>query len=309
MCADTHQQALNQPTKMLVVDGDQSHCDLIDTLFSLDFHIDFAKDGASALQLGKHCAPDIVLVDYNLPDMTGPVLCDQLSPQLQRTHAPILFTTSEWNDDIRLNCRKVGGADVIRKPVVTEALRWRVLSHVKTQMHAPLMATKSVNDELTHALNAKYINQHLQQHLLSLQTADIPITLSVVDINQFKQFDNSYAYLEGDDCLMKVAEVLKHELHRPADLVCRIGGDKFLLVLPGIVEEGFIHIADNIHNALRNEKIHLPQSQQDYVTVSIGAISFRQQLLTATELLSHADEQLFIAKSQGPNQTRYTELD
>ncbi len=134
------------------------------------------------------------------------------------------------------------------------------------------------------------------------------ISLIMVDIDNFKLFNDAYGHQEGDLCLKKIAKTLKETLRRPADLVARYGGEEFVVVLPDTAIEGALKVAERLRQAVENLKIeHKPSSVSPFVTISLGVAStlpdFNKDLL---RLLVHADNALYKAKSLGKNRVQYS---
>jgi diguanylate cyclase (GGDEF)-like protein len=133
------------------------------------------------------------------------------------------------------------------------------------------------------------------------------ISLIMLDIDNFKLFNDAYGHQEGDLCLKKIARVLKETLRRPADLVARYGGEEFVVVLPDTSLEGALKVAERLRKAVEDLHIeHKASSASPFVTISLGVAStlpdFNKDLL---RLLVHADNALYTAKSLGKNMVQY----
>lgn len=158
-------------------------------------------------------------------------------------------------------------------------------------------------DQLTQIANRRSFDQKLdflwQQHL----TKQDFISLLLCDIDYFKQYNDIYGHLMGDDCLRLVAQAFQQSVKRNTDLVARYGGEEFSVILANTDSHGATEIAQTIHQAIENLKIpHHTSNGIEYVTVSIGvATVIPTPDMVPLDLISAADAALYQAKSQGRN--------
>lgn len=132
------------------------------------------------------------------------------------------------------------------------------------------------------------------------------ISVILLDIDFFKQYNDHYGHLSGDDCLVRVANVLAANVNRPGDIAARYGGEEFVILLPDTELAGAITVAENIRLSLFNAKIQHSVSPFGVVTVSSGVISTSSTgEESAKEFLINADRLLYAAKSKGRNRVEY----
>ncbi|PKN39703.1 MAG: hypothetical protein CVU63_14660, partial [Deltaproteobacteria bacterium HGW-Deltaproteobacteria-20] len=127
----------------------------------------------------------------------------------------------------------------------------------------------------------------------------------MLDIDHFKKYNDLYGHQQGDDCLRRVADVLRAGARRLGDLAARYGGEEFCMILPDTALEGAFEIAERLRREV--EELMMPHVQSDFgrVTVSLGvAASTPGKDLGPAELLRLADESLYLAKSEGRNCVR-----
>lgn len=132
-----------------------------------------------------------------------------------------------------------------------------------------------------------------------------PISLLMVDVDHFKVFNDNYGHLQGDECLQRVAALLKEATARPGDLAARYGGEEMAILLPGTGLAGAAHMAQRIHALLAEWAVPFPDSPvASHVTVSIGIASILpEQRVSAHTLIAQADEGLYAAKDNGRNRS------
>ena len=159
------------------------------------------------------------------------------------------------------------------------------------------------SDSLTGLANRRYFDDYFQQEWKRLSREQASLSLIMFDVDYFKNYNDTYGHLLGDECLRKIANVLKTNIKRPADLFARYGGEEFVILLPNTDIEGAIHLAKHI--CLKVKSLDVPHINSDIshcVTVSSGVASTVPKLNQPTQsLIAVADEMLYKAKSAGRN--------
>lgn len=160
-------------------------------------------------------------------------------------------------------------------------------------------------DGLTQLANRRCFDQYLEQEWRRLTRESQPLSLILCDVDFFKLYNDTYGHQAGDEALKQVAAALGSAVNRPADLVARYGGEEFALVLPNTHQEGALHIAKLIHQAIRRLKlVHEASSVNSYITLSVGVATVIPRLNTsATALIAAADAGLYQAKDTGRDRT------
>lgn len=163
----------------------------------------------------------------------------------------------------------------------------------------------SITDPLTEVFNKRHFQDFADEFIRNQRSRTTTAAFLMVDIDYFKQYNDYYGHPQGDVCLQKVAKVLRDSLYRKADLVFRVGGEEFLMVLPEIQEEAVWQIAERVHEKLAEEKIeHKASTISPYVTVSIGTVKFdMNKHKNMEEILQIVDDALYTAKESGRNRT------
>jgi len=161
----------------------------------------------------------------------------------------------------------------------------------------------SLTDALTKASNRRHFDQYLNTEWHRAIREKNEISLIIFDIDFFKAFNDHFGHSSGDICLKEIVRIAQQCLCRPADLLFRYGGEEFTVVLPNTELEGAIKIADEIRQAIADEKlIHSPLISSEYVTVSVGVDSCHPSPdMNMIELIDSADQYLYKAKLQGKN--------
>ncbi|KGK42315.1 hypothetical protein LH51_08160 [Nitrincola sp. A-D6] len=184
----------------------------------------------------------------------------------------------------------------------------RKLAEQKLQEANQQLQILATTDGLTGLSNRRHFNQVLQQQYLHCKRHDLPFALLICDLDEFKAYNDHYGHQAGDDCLIAVAECFTSVVKRPGDLVARYGGEEFAVILSATDREGALHIAEQIHQALRQrDLVHEVSSVTSRVSMSIG---LNVGLGADTDqLILRADNALYQAKSAGKNRTCVFALD
>lgn len=160
-------------------------------------------------------------------------------------------------------------------------------------------------DALTQVANRRYFNNRFEQEWVRLQRAQKPLCLIMVDVDYFKIFNDEFGHLAGDRCLQQVAQAMQGVMKRPGDELCRYGGEEFAVILPETDEQGALHVAQKIQQAIQKLEIIAPKSPDmltSLVTVSLGiAIQIPKVDDKSYTLIDQADKALYTAKKQGRN--------
>lgn len=165
----------------------------------------------------------------------------------------------------------------------------------------------SHTDPLTGLPNRRQFDEMFAQASASAHRCGTSLSLLVVDADHFKRFNDRYGHAVGDEVLKGLAGCLSASVHRPNDLVCRVGGEEFVLLLPDTDRGGAVRIAENVHAKVSMLAVTSAGIEAGSVTVSIGLATVetnRPKLVTPTDLYAFADAALYEAKAKGRNQTQ-----
>lgn len=161
----------------------------------------------------------------------------------------------------------------------------------------------STYDALTGIPNRRYFDEFITREWSRAARDTTWLALIMVDIDFFKNYNDTYGHQAGDDCLQQVAATLQDALKRPADLVARYGGEEFAVVLPGTDLKGAINVAEGLRERIETSKVPHSASQiSEYVTVSLGVAATIPALESSSHsLINQADKSLYQAKREGRN--------
>ena len=164
---------------------------------------------------------------------------------------------------------------------------------------------QATRDSLTSLYNRRYLDASLERELGSCKREGKPLSLIMIDVDDFKKYNDRYGHQAGDQCLIAVAKTLQASAKRASDLAARYGGEEFLLVLPGMDATTAQRLAEELRRSVEALQIPHEQSHSGKVTVSIGlAVMTNDSYKDVAGLLRAADEALYHAKHGGRNQVR-----
>ena len=309
---------------ILLVDDDPDAIKLLHRILSGTGQLRFATSGEDALRLAREVIPDLIILDAEMPGMSGFQVFDALQAEPRLIDVAVIFVTSLSEAAFAVSAFEKGAADYITKPV-NAAL---VLARVRTQLRAKRLTDElrrtAATDSLTGVASRRQFDESYTHEWLRARRAGEPVALLLVDVDHFKLYNDRYGHLPGDACLRKVAQALVSASLRQADLVARYGGEEFVLLLSRTPRRGAEHIAHRILDAIDVLGIpHEASPTAPNVTVSVGigcmdTASVRwgnpaadsrltgplRAGVTAGDLLLAADKALYSAKAAGRAQAR-----
>ena len=282
---------------ILVVDDNELNVELLVAMLAHDYPVvSTAADGFEALAKIKAEKPDIVLLDVMMPGLDGFEACRRIKADPATAHIPIVMVTALSDVDDLVRGFEAGANDFLTKPVNVLALMARVHSQLRQKQHYESILEQSLVDPLTGAFNRRYLEAHVPKLLARCRAARRPIAVLAIDIDRFKRINDAHGHPAGDRVLKQVVDRATSAL-RPSDLVARMGGDEFTVVMPETGLDATLQIAERLRRRVGNVPI-----EGVAVTVSIGAATSRpdeEEKLDAT--LQRADAALYKAKGGGGN--------
>ncbi|MFH1191771.1 MAG: sensor domain-containing diguanylate cyclase [Candidatus Omnitrophota bacterium] len=163
----------------------------------------------------------------------------------------------------------------------------------------------AIHDNLTALYTHSYFIDRLRDEVRRAQRLDQHLSLMMIDIDFFKQYNDKFGHIMGDLVLKKMGRLLKDALSEFNALICRFGGEEFLVMLSGIDKKKSLIIAEKLRQRIQSEKIML-RRQDTHVTVSIGVASLPMDTKDEDELVQRADRAMYAAKEKGRNQVCLT---
>jgi diguanylate cyclase (GGDEF)-like protein len=162
---------------------------------------------------------------------------------------------------------------------------------------------QALRDGLTGLANRRCFNETIEREVGRATRSRQPLSLIMIDMDLFKNFNDQYGHVAGDECLRAVSAAVQKVLRRPSDLAARFGGEEIAVLLPDTDSAGAIQILDDIVAAVRSLAIPHLTSPHGVVTLSAGVMSWvpGQEMMTWPMLVEAADAALYASKARGRN--------
>lgn len=320
--AITNAQSSNLKLRILLVEDDRSILLLYTKLLEDSGHIvTTAKNGLEALEVVKANPPQIIISDWMMPEMDGIEFCKALRKNPEWNNIYIYIVTAQESTEKLIEAFEAGANDYLAKPINLRVLaaRLRAAQHIiqmqEAQEEDRLQLRKfadelalsnkrlqelALTDVLTGLPNRRFCMQRLEQELAVTTRGKRSVCCMMVDIDHFKTINDTYGHLSGDEALKMVAASLKMGA-RKQDVVCRIGGEEFLVICPDTNKQSGFQYAERLRNQVSSQGIPI-LDKTIYLTVSIG-LSDNHDSENVDEMVRHADERLYTAKTSGRDRT------
>lgn len=288
---------------VLAVDDSPENLDLIKNILEPHYLVKVAVRSDLALHIATAQLPDLILLDIMLDGMDGFEICHRLKSLDKTRNIPIIFLTAKRSEKDEVHGFKIGGSDYITKPFSPSIVLARVKTQIQLKTKSDLLEKLASLDGLTEIPNRRAFDAALERQWNQSKRTGMPLSLLIVDIDTFKQYNDYYGHPMGDECLKRVAGALQQLTHRPEDLVSRLGGEEFAILLPNTDSIGAMLRAEQYRNTVENLRIHHTQNNPNtFITISVGVATLQAHTHDdVSTLLKAADDALYQAKNQGRN--------
>lgn len=288
----------NCDIKVMVVDDSKvSRFVLERELLLQQFEVVNCANGEEALAI-LMAQPDIklVLVDSRMPVMEGYAFVEQARRLYSKDELVIIGISGSQDARTAVQFLKAGANDFIAKPFNYEMLLCRISRNLDMLDAISLAKSLSNTDYLSDLSNRRYFFEHGSKLIATLRLG-MPLTVMMVDIDDFKKINDGYGHDVGDLVIKNIAKLLKKYFHN--DIVARIGGEEFAIISKSPEHVSGSELIEAFRLAVEAEKIQLNERELQY-TCSIGVCSVVGEDLD--EMVMQADKKLYQAKQSGKNQ-------
>ncbi|MDT5270827.1 MAG: hypothetical protein QOH49_3013 [Acidobacteriota bacterium] len=296
-----------------------------------EYRVETAEDGGQAVEAARRTLPDLIILDVMMPVMDGLQACRLLKEDPATRDIPVIFLSALDDTDTKVRGLALGANDYVSKPFRVEELLARVSVAIRLKLErdrlrqraeelrrsAEAASEMSMTDALTGLLNRYGLHRALQRELSEARRYARPLSCLLIDIDFFKAVNDTYGHAAGDTALMQIARLLldnvRHPLERRelprgtdrressasvrADVVCRYGGEEFLILAPETSVEGAVTLGNKIRLAVSartfGEGAHVFP-----LTLSTGVAQLGDDE-SGNDMIARADEALYHAKQTG----------
>ncbi len=310
--------------KVLVADDDPLACKMLSNfLNSHGVDCVCAADGKQALELFDLHQPRMVISDWTMPVMDGLELCRRIRAHTSGRHVHFIMLTMHSNEEELARAFDAGVDDFLAKPFDSAAMLARLRAGLRAvalygeisdrhkgsrQMNEQLtdlnirLERLAITDDLTGLYNRRQAVHRLEEHWALCERYQRPVSVVSLDIDHFKEINDTFGHSAGDVVLRGVADAMR-ECVRTTDTLCRIGGEEFLIILPCQTAQEAEICAQRCRQAVA-ERIFEFGGNQIRATISAGIASHRSDMAQSADILKEADEALYAAKRAGRNIVR-----
>lgn len=299
---------VSQPANILLMDSRTSSLERTERALRGLGVITTVMRPAEIFNLPKLDTFDLIIVNH-LEDGQDPLrLCAHLRTDERTRLLPILLAAEQGDDKMLVRALELGVNDYIARPIDPNELVARSLTQIKRNRYNQRLregmkniVDMAVVDPLTGLNNRRYLDSHLKIVFERAVARQRPLSICMIDIDRFKTINDSYGHLAGDAVLQAVSKCLRKAV-RGADLLCRYGGEEFILVMPDTDMDVAAVVSERLRQSIANREFELDSlGNSIQVTASFGLAALKPEYASANELLMQADRALYEAKSGGRN--------
>ena len=285
--------------KILIIDDNPDDLEVAKSRLARECsEIVCADGGVAGLEAARRERPDLILLDLDMPDLSGFDVCRALKADPDLCMIPVLFLSGTGAAEEKVKGLDLGAVDYVTKPFDAFELRARVRAALRTKHLQDLLIEHAHIDPLTGLPNRRALKERLQREWARVRRYEGQLSFIMADIDNFKRINDAYGHHVGDLMLQKVANAIA-ESCRQIDLPSRFGGEEFAIVVPGETVSGAAHLAERCREAVAKLVVTVAADVLR-TTASFGAAD-TTDADSPEELLQQADEALYRAKNAGRN--------
>jgi len=288
-------------------------------LASFGHDVSFAENGRVGLEKFRLLQPDLVFMDIEMPVMNGFEATNHIrafEATQKWAWTPVIFLTASDTPDNLVTAIEAGGDDFLVKGVSEQVLqaKMKAMARIAAMRQQLSLANQKLEqqasrDGLTGLLNRRWMDLQTDAAWAHCTQDNLPFALLMIDIDNFKKYNDHYGHQQGDDCLRTVAQAIEAVVIDAVAagtlkdaFAARYGGEEFAVVMPATAEAGYREIAQRVVEAVRKLGIpHEKNADWGVATISVGGCRSQAPTGDVAGVFRHADAALYRAKEQGRN--------
>jgi len=257
-----------------------------------------ADCGRAGLETASRERPDLVLLDLDMPDMSGFDVCRAMKADIELCMIPIIFLSGSGGPEDKVEGLNLGAVDYVTKPFDAFELRARVNAALRTKHLQDLLIEHARIDPLTDLANRLGLMERLQQEWGRIQRHGGELSFIMGDVDDFKPINDTHGHPVGDKVLQAVAGAIAGQC-RSIDFPSRYGGDEFAIVVPDTTAPGAATLAERCRQAVGDVRL-IAGGETVSTTASFG-VTDAEDADSPEVLIRQSDEALYRAKTAGRN--------
>ncbi|MEA4987365.1 MAG: diguanylate cyclase [Anaerovorax sp.] len=289
---------------ILAIDDSAFNIHTLTSFLQNDYHIISAQSGKEGIQLAMQHLPTLILLDIEMPEMNGFEVLEELQKNERVNRIPVIFLTGLANIETEEKALLAGAVDYITKPYNQNIVKARVRTHVDSYLYQKTIENELLLDVLTGLHNRRSYESFMLAKWNDALVNQAPLSIAMIDIDYFKNVNDTYGHQEGDRILKMVSSTILSALPKYNNYVARYGGDEFVIILPNVYAEEAEQIVNKVcQNVFDQSLPNIHSKVCDVVTISIGgATIIPNECEYLLNFINSADEMLYKAKAFGRNQ-------
>jgi diguanylate cyclase (GGDEF)-like protein len=297
---------------ILIVDDEPVNIWVLVELLKDSYELRTATNSERALAIARSDdPPDLILLDVIMPGIDGFEVCRRLKADSRTARIPVIFITSNTGEQEEILGFQAGAVDYVTKPFSPIIVQARVNTHAELKRCQDILERQSYCDSLTGIANRRHYEETLPMMWNFACRDRTPMACIMIDIDDFKKYNDLYGHQAGDDCIKQVAKALNALARRKIDLFVRYGGEEFCCLLPNTDLKGALQLAETFRRAVLDLRITHEGSQTGTVlsiSQGIAVVAAASHTLTPDLLIKDADLALYEAKAAGRNCFRHRDM-
>jgi len=287
---------------ILITDDEKNNLNILGSILSPSYNLLVSRNGPRALELAKEHIPDLILLDVLMPEMSGFEVISKLKESEATARIPVIFITGLTGTEDEEKGFFLGAVDYITKPFHKSIVKARVNTHIKIVDHMRTIEQLGLMDPLTKIPNRRSFENRLNTEWNRAVREQTPISILMMDIDKFKNYNDTHGHQQGDAALKAFAKISSGSLMRAVDFAARWGGEEFIMLLSGTDTDGAAAVAERVRMNVEAAVIPTEEGAETKITVSIGVNTIVPDADTSVkEFIEKADQALYKAKESGRN--------
>lgn len=289
--------------RILIIDDSVVNINALHMMLKEEYQVFVAKNGRDGIRQATLIQPSLILLDILMPEMDGFEVLDILTKDSNTSSIPVMFITCLNDDKNEEKGLSLGAVDYITKPFNLSVIKAKVRNHIELFQYRKTIENIAMLDGLTGIPNRRSYDERVKVDWQCAMSGKIPISVVILDIDCFKEYNDNYGHLQGDLVLKQVAKQLESDIPTKGGFVGRYGGEEFVVILLGQTEEEAIALLENVRSNIEKLNIqHLHSRAEKVITVSIGGRTIVPTKETdLNQFIESVDQRLYRAKTLGRN--------
>jgi diguanylate cyclase (GGDEF)-like protein len=285
--------------KILIVDDVPDTVDIVQRLFKSEGHEVFtASTGEEGVRKAAQVKPDVILLDVNLPGIDGNTALRKIKREDQ--DQSVVMLTAYATVDNAIQALKDGASDFVKKPfemdhlvhIVNRCIEKTRIEREKERLEGEVRRL-SITDDLTGLYNHRHFYKTLEAEAVRAQRQNIPLSLLMFDVDNFKKYNDTRGHIEGDRVLERIGEIVAQCIRQKVDSGYRYGGDEFAVILIGVKADRASKIGERIRSLVERAKL-------GNISISMGLAEYNSDR-DIEHFVKSTDDAMYVAKGEGGN--------